>query len=106
MATRVFVVEIFLPLQDNHGTPFPQSMFAAVRAELAERFGGITAFTRSPAVGVWQDDQGVPRRDDIVVFEVMTEKVDAAWWSAYRQRLERDFAQDEIVVRAAATDRL
>jgi Domain of unknown function (DUF4186) len=40
--------------------------------------------------------------DEIVVFEVMTEALDARWWSNYRLQLERDFRQDEIVVRASA----
>jgi len=38
--------------------------------------------------------------DEIVVFEVMTEALDAGWWN-YRLQLERDFRQDEIVVRAS-----
>jgi hypothetical protein len=102
----MFVVEIFLPLHDNAGTPFPLPMFAAVRSELAQRFGGVTAFMRSPAVGVWKDEDGVARRDEIVVFEVMTEVVDAGWWHSYRRQLERSFRQDEILIRATESTRL
>jgi len=39
--------------------------------------------------------------DEIVVFEVMTKALDAGWWRNYRLQLERDFRQDEIVVRAS-----
>ncbi|MEA2959522.1 MAG: hypothetical protein QOJ58_5462 [Alphaproteobacteria bacterium] len=39
--------------------------------------------------------------DDIVVFEVMTETLDVAWWRNYRRQLEREFRQDDIVVRAS-----
>jgi hypothetical protein len=39
--------------------------------------------------------------DEIVVFEVMTEALDAAWWGNYRSQLERDFRQDQIVIRAS-----
>ena len=39
-------------------------------------------------------------RDDIVIYEVMAESVDAAWWGALRERLERDFRQEVIVIRA------
>lgn len=102
----MYVVQIFLPLQDNQGRPFPHAQFAAVHEQLADRFGGITAFTRSPAVGVWEDDAGTARHDDIVIFEVMTETVDAPWWRQYREGLERRFRQDEIVVRATAAERL
>ena len=100
------VIEIFLPLKDNAGQPFPPDMFSTLRAELADRFGGVTAFMRSPAVGIWKDDEGVARRDEIVVFEVMTDTVDYAWWRDYRSRLERTFRQDEILIRAAASERL
>jgi hypothetical protein len=70
-----------------------------VRGELAERFGGVTAFTRAPAEGIWKED-GQTNRDDIVVVEVMVEDPDRAWWRAYRADLEGRFRQDAIVVRA------
>jgi hypothetical protein len=40
--------------------------------------------------------------DEIVVFEVITETLDASWWSRYRRQLEQEFRQDEIVVSASA----
>jgi hypothetical protein len=100
------IVEIFLPLHDNAGTPFAPELFAAVRVELADRFGGVTAFMRSPAVGIWQDEDGVARRDEIVVFEVMTARIDEEWWRAYRVQLERTFRQDEVLIRATTAMRL
>lgn len=102
----VFTIEILLPLRDNDGQPFARAEFDSVRQELAERFGGVTAFMRSPAVGVWKDDDGVPHHDEIVVFEVMAETVDQVWWRSYRMRLEERFRQDEIVVRATNCRRL
>lgn len=102
----MFVIEILLPLHDNQGQPFPQALFTAVRTELAKRFGGVTAFTRSPAVGVWKDDDGVARHDEIVVFEVMSEHLDTVWWRDYRSHLERTFKQEEILIRATATVRV
>ena len=102
----MFTVEIFLPLHDNDGHPFLQSQFAAVRAELAQRFGGVTAFMRSPAVGIWKDDAGVARHDEIVVFEVMAEALDEGWWRVYRAQLESAFRQDEVMIRATASRRL
>jgi hypothetical protein len=68
---------------------------------LTERFGGLTVFTRSPAQGTTTDD-GKTVHDDIVVFEVMTENLDASWWRSYRCQLEQEFRQDAIVVRASA----
>jgi hypothetical protein len=77
-----------------------------VRAELTERFGGLTAYTRAPAQGLWAEDGGPPARDDIVVHEVMAETLDRAWWAGYRRTLEQRFAQDELVVRAHSVERL
>jgi hypothetical protein len=102
----MFIVEIFLPLHDNDGQPFASDLFSAVRAELAQRFGGVTAFVRSPAIGIWKDDAGRPRRDEIVIFEVMTDTIDESWWRGYRAHLESTFRQDEVVIRATASTRI
>jgi hypothetical protein len=93
------LVQILLPLTDNDGKPFAANLFAQVRRELTERFGGLTAFTRAPAEGAWKD-AGETQHDDIIVLEVMTESLDRAWWTKYRQELELRFDQDEIVIRA------
>jgi hypothetical protein len=39
------------------------------------------------------------KRDDIVVFEVMVEKLDRDWWSSYREAFEHRFRQDTIMMR-------
>jgi len=100
------VIEIFLPLKRNDGSEQPRSLFAAVRKELVERFGGLTAFSRAPAEGLWEDHEGRVEGDQIVIFEVVADEVDRAWWSGFRARLERDFAQDEVLIRAAPSERL
>jgi hypothetical protein len=94
------VVEILLPLHDNNGQPFEPEKYAEVRERLTERFGGLTAFTRSPAQGTTKEN-GRPVYDEIVVFEVMTETLDVPWWGSYRLQLERQFRQDQIVIRAS-----
>lgn len=42
----------------------------------------------------------MPVKDRIVVYEVMVDELDAAWWAAYRERLAQAFGQKELVVRA------
>src|SRR4029078_2328610 len=95
------LIEIFLPLTDNDGRPFATAKFSAVRQELTDRFGGLTAFTRSPGQGNTHD-AGKTVHDDIIFFEVMTEKLDVSWWRSYRHYLEREFRQEAIVARASA----
>ena len=99
------VVEIFLPLTRADGSDQPRALFAALREELVERFGGLTAFTRAPAEGLWDDGDRV-ERDRIVIFEVIAAELDRAWWSALKARLERDLGQDELLIRASAAERL
>ena len=102
---HVHLVEILLPLCDNVGRRFGAEPFATVREELIGHFGGVTAFTRSPAEGVWANEGSV-ERDEIVIFEVMTDWIDRSWWRTYRAALERRFDQDEIVIRAREFERL
>src|SRR5688572_5209113 len=94
------LIEIFLPLRDNDGRRLDPALFARVRAEMVDRFGGLTAFTRAPAEGLWETEEGKSSRDEIVIFEVMAEALDRGWWHAYRETLERQFGQEEIVIRA------
>ena len=93
------LIQILLPLYDNAGMPLPRAHYAKVQEELADAFGGLTAFTRAPAEGQWRDE-GETKRDDIVVFEVMAERLDETWWGTYRKELERRFRQESIVIRA------
>lgn len=94
------LIQILLPLYDNEGRRFPSARYDAVRAELTERFGGLTAHTRAPAEGIWADEGMPPSRDDIVIFEVMADRLERAWWRDYRQALEREFRQDAIIIRS------
>jgi len=94
----MMLVQILLPLTDNRGRPFDPAYFATLRAELTERFGGLTAFTRAPAEGVWAHG-GRKSRDQIVVVEVMAKRFELRWWRALRARLERDLKQEKLVIR-------
>lgn len=100
------LVQLFLPLADDAGERFPKSAFDAVRDGLAERHGGVTAFVRAPAIGVWEDGRGHVERDDVVLFEVMVDALDRAEWSALARDLARRFRQDEVLVRALPMERL
>jgi hypothetical protein len=100
------LIEILLPLSDKEGKAFPAELHSTVRDELVEHFGGVTAFTRSPAEGLWKEGGGEPERDDIVILEVMADWLDRGWWRSYRSGLERRFRQDEIVVRAREVELL
>ena len=101
------LVQILLPLRDNEGEPFPRADFARVRAELVDRFGGVTAHMQAPAQGVWKDEEeGKVERDEIVVIEVMADTFEREWWGSYCEELRRRFRQEALVVRAMEMERL
>ena len=100
------VIELFLPLGRKDGTPQPRAIFGRLRAELVGRFGGLTAYSRAPAEGLWEDAGGEVERDAVVVFEVVAETLDRAWWRELRARLEQELEQDELLIRATAAERL
>src|SRR4051794_15648669 len=96
----MYLFQILLPLYDNQGQPLPPRLFRAVAGELTQGFGGLTAYTRTPAQGFWKSRRAAPpSRDDIIIYEVMAEALDRAWWKEYRRGLESRFRQQEVVVR-------
>ena len=96
------LVEIFLPLNTNDGAPQPAELFRRVREQLAEQFGGVTAFTRNPAKGISLLEDNERSEDYIIVYEVMVEAVDRLWWQRYKCDLEEHFHQEEILIRVTA----
>ena len=100
------LVQLLLPVRDDEGRSFPRAQFDDLAHELTDRFGGLTAYTRAPAAGLWEEPSGEKQRDDIVVYEVMVERLDEEWWSGLRRRLESQFRQRELVIRAQETRRL
>lgn len=99
------LIQIILPLRANGGAKIERRLFVEVQQELVDNFGGVTAFTRSPAEGFWEAQSNV-QRDDVILFEVMANDLDRAWWAEYRAVLESRFEQQEIVIRAHAIERL
>jgi hypothetical protein len=94
----VKLVQILLPLRDNRGRAFQRALYERVQKEITKEFGGVTAYTRSPARGVW-NTAGKAQLDDVIMIEVMSRRPRRAWWKRYRRELERRFRQDHVIVR-------
>jgi hypothetical protein len=73
---------------------------------LTSRFGGVTAFVRSPAVGLWKENSHDINREEIVMFEVLADQLDKEWWASYRKELEDKFRQEEPLIWAFAIRKL
>jgi hypothetical protein len=95
-----FLIQIILPLYGPEGQRLGREVFVEVRRELTDRFGGVTAYTRAPAEGLWEDPVGRVHRDDVVLVETMAETLDRVWWEGYARTLAARFAQEVIVIRA------
>ena len=102
----MFLVQCFLPLYDNERQRFPREMFEAETRTLTARFGGLTGYTRAPVEGLWDDGSESTVRDELIIYEVMTDDLDREWWRDYRRQLEHRFRQDHIIVRAQPTESL
>src|SRR4051812_36113328 len=97
----MYLIELFLPLADNQGSPFTREQHQAVEQALTEKFGGVTAYPRMPASGRWKAaDSDEQQHDDLIIYEVMAEALDESWWQVYRKQLEVEFRQDRILIRA------
>lgn len=92
------LTQVLLPIYLNSGKRVSQPLFSKTRAELIEKFGGLTAYP-SAAKGFWKTG-GHTDHDDIILFEVMVTRPNTHWWKQYRRRLERRFKQEKIVVRS------
>ena len=99
------LIQLLLPLKDNDGQRYEDHIFKSINASLVAKFGGVTAFSRSPAKVTWVNADRL-ERDDVVVVEVMAEHLDREWWQSFRERLEAELAQAEIVIRTHLIDRL
>ena len=97
-ASPMYLVQILLPCADNAGEAFAREEFERVKAGLAESFEGVTAYLQAPAEGLWRKGRHLAG-DDILIFEVMTDKIDLAEWRERRTRYERDFRQERVIIR-------
>ena len=93
-------IQILLPIYNNEGESFQSDLYSDIKGELVEKFGGLTAYSRSPAKGLWKGDEGKVVKDDIAIYEVMADEIDRDWWKECRLKLEKQFKQAEIIIRA------
>lgn len=101
----MYLIQILLPTEGRSGA-LDSGVFRQTREELAEAFHGVTAYTRSPARGVWIAPDGDKERDDVVMVEVLAPEFDRDWWRACSERLAKRFDQEEIHIRALPAETL
>jgi hypothetical protein len=102
----MYLIQILLPVYDRGGKRLPRTLFKRTERELAQEFGGVTAYVHTPAEGLWRRRTGHLERDDVVVFEVMVRGCNRGRWARYRRQLEAEYRQDVIVIRSLRCTRL
>jgi hypothetical protein len=102
----MYLVQLLLPAGDPQDDAASEAHVAETRAELVEAFGGLTAYERAPAHGVWRAPGGSVALDTVVMVEVVTRRFDRDWWRTYAERLRRRFRQEAIHVRAMPVELL
>jgi inorganic pyrophosphatase len=96
------LIQIYLPLYEKEEKPFPGLLYKQVKKELTDKFGGLTMYTRAPAKGFWKADEHHTSVDDLLIYEVLTTDVDEQFWSNYKKALEKQFKQEEIMIRCSS----
>lgn len=102
----MYLIQFLLPLHDNQKEKFPEESFTRIRTQLTDKFGGVTAFLRSPAIGLWREDSQEVGQDDVVMFEVVTSELDKQWWAKYQKQLQDTFRQEEVLIWATEVVKL
>jgi hypothetical protein len=100
------LIQLLLPITDRHNSTGARSPLNETAREIRDAFGGLTAYTRSPAKGVWTSPEGETEEDEVVMIEVVTGSFDRSWWRHYTATLAKRFGQEAIHVRALSIELL
>jgi len=96
--------DLYLPLTDNAGRPFPKEKFVAVENQLVDRFAGLTAQQREfPLRGIWQGETQL-YFDQVIIMTVLDfqPRGSSRFIAQLRQSLLADFVQLEILITESA----
>ncbi|RZJ19793.1 MAG: inorganic diphosphatase [Acinetobacter sp.] len=90
-------LELMAPETDEEGNKFPEKYFRDLEKELTKQFGGLTVYQRTPVQGMWQD-QSASTEQSMFIYELLLPKIDIAYWQNLKEKLEKNFAQKEILI--------
>jgi inorganic pyrophosphatase len=96
------LIQVYLPKYQPDGKPFSSAMFQKVKAELTEKFGGLTIYAQAPAEGLWKEDEQHTVSDEIIIYEILAPSIDLKYWKAYKTKLQKQFKQEELLIRCSS----
>jgi hypothetical protein len=95
----MYLFQILVPVKlQSRNASRSKREITRIERELTKEYGGVTAFSQSPAEGLWRNSKTVTR-DTIVIVEVMCKTKREQWWKQYRRELEHRLNQNTIVIR-------
>src|ERR1700682_4809333 len=89
-----YITQVLLPKRDNFGRAFDRDHYSAFHTRLIRRFGGWTR--KGQAEGAWLSASGEVVTDQHWVYEVGHARRDLRFWEAEKERLKREFDQEDI----------
>jgi len=98
------LLQIFLPLFDRNGKHFLRDHYKMTEGELVKRFKGFTAYSRSPASGLWKDDQAKIQAERARHLRSDHGSIGLALVAKIPGSLEERFQQDQILIRSQNID--
>lgn len=94
----MYLFQILVPINPSaQNRSDSKNVLAQIEHELTERFGGVNAYTQSPAKGLWKRSKAITR-DRIIVVEVMSRNRPLQWWKKHLRKLENRLKQEKIAV--------
>ena len=94
------LIQIFIPLYDVEGNQFPGSIYESIKQLLTSKFDGLTIYQRSPAIGLWKENNHKTIKDDIIIYEIITEDVDKDFWLEFKKDKQEQLKQEELLIRS------
>jgi mRNA-degrading endonuclease YafQ of YafQ-DinJ toxin-antitoxin module len=95
------LIQFFIPLSDNADRRFPGDWYQEISRQLKERFGGVTIYQRAPVTGLWKENEQHTMKDELIIYEVMADDMELAFWKPFKKQLEQQFRQENILIRSS-----
>lgn len=93
------LIQIFLPATSTKSKSYPQDLYDQLLQKLTTKFKGATSYQKSSVTGFWKNDEGKKEKDELIIFEVMSDEFDVDFWERYKEELKKAFKQKDIVIR-------
>ncbi|MFD0941497.1 inorganic diphosphatase [Pedobacter boryungensis] len=91
-------IELFIPVYNKKGKPFPKKYYTNLHQKLTDKFGGLTMYSRVPVIGFWKENTANTVKENIIVYEVLATEIDDKFWSKLKKWILKTFAQEEIII--------